>query len=91
MTWVSDMNVDACYLVRGGGLLGVLVFPLPKKAREPDADAAVWLLSDLSDGSLVHGGLGQIRALHLPHLQQDVNFYIFRFMLLVAKTYSSSS
>lgn len=58
----------APHLVCGGGLLGVLVLPVPQEAGEPDADAAVGLLRDLSDGRLVDGRLGQVGALHLPHL-----------------------
>lgn len=52
---LSPSKAQVCYLVGSGSLLGVLILSFPKKAGEPDADAAVWLLSDLSDGGLVDG------------------------------------
>lgn len=56
------------HLIGGGGLLRSLVRPVPEQPREADADPAVGLLGDLADRRLVHGRLGKIRALHLPHL-----------------------
>ena len=53
-------------LLRGGGVLGLLVVPDPYEPREPQADPLVGVHPP--DGRLVHGGDAQVGALDLPHL-----------------------